>query len=523
MLKKTTILWLSLIFLCVGQEMMCYAQNNNANQQKSSSSRRRSLSNSGSNLSNNSRNSNNSSTNAFSSNSSSERLKKRQEEAKKRAEEKKKAKEEKGKKSDSKNKDQAKTGGQGQVTTTAKKTNAPSSGGGTNTGSTTLNAFNIKPNLSNNLLYVELVSSQPTLDIVVRKGDTFATRIVFRDGGMEEFDSIDVSLKYDPRLIEPVGIDDTAFSSRLLEPALARVDRVKGIIAWHAKFSSPIITNSSEVFRVSWKAIALTDKTSLSFMNTPDFPSRVLCGKRNILLPMVQEGAELGDEDLTEGIIGLLAADISIVTDLVTNDAAGETSSGTVVTTVGSSTYKLARDIAEGTAEGRVYLGMKSSTQSPVLGQDFVVTIYYENPNMVDFDRVRLTIDFDPKVLNVVDWDTDNWITQDINIYDGEFRDELPYDMHLKNSALNNVGRIFYEMGFSHRPSPAERGVLARIRFKPLKTSALTRINFDYSDSEEFVSPTALSFLGYNLIGVPDQRKGYYGQLLLPVTDSSQH
>ncbi len=508
MFRRLSVICLLVLFLFGGWSEYNVTVTTSSSAQSISSSNRQGLS-SSSSSSSNSRRRTLSSSGAMASNSTSERLKKRQEEEKKKAEEKAKAKEGQ-KKDDGKKTVTSKNAAPTGSSTTKKPTTATNA-------ATTLNQFKIKPNSATNVLYMELVGQQPTLDIVVRKGEVFATRVVFHSGGMDEFDTLDVSLKYDPRIIEPIGIDDSAFSSRLAEPALARVDRNKGIIAWHCKFAAPAVVNTSEVFRVSWKALALSDKTTLGFLNTVDFPSRVLSGRRNILLPMTPEGAELGDDNEMDATMGLLTADITVVTDIVTNDQADETSGSTVVTTVGSSTLKLAREIADGTAEGKISLGMKSSTNTPLVGNDFTVTIYYENPQLVDFDRVRLTIDYNPSVLQVVDWDTDNWITENVNIYDGDFHDELPYDIHMRNQALNNVGKIYYEMGFTHRPSPAERGNLAIIKFRPIKTATLTQVSFDQIDAEEVMSPTALSFLGYNLVGVPGKRAPYYGKLMLSV------
>lgn len=452
---------------------------------------------------NNNNNNNNGSSNSRrrkSSSTTSSAAKKKADDAKKKADAQ--------KKTTTTGKTSAKTGGTGKSGGTGK----PGEGG---TGN--LAPFNIKPNEATNMLSVELASVQPTMNILVRKDEVFATRIMFRSGGMEEFDTMDISLKYDPRILEPQGLDDKSFASRLAEPALARVDRKKGIIAWHAKFAQPTVVNQSEVFRVAWKPISLSDDTKLTFLNSPDYPSRVMKGRRNLLLPLDPEGAELRDDAMTDKL-GLLGADVTVVTDLVTDETADGTSGTAVVTTVGSNVIKLARDIEEGVAVGNMQMTLKSSTPTPSVGRDFFVTVGYTNPNVLDWDRVRFTLNFDPKVLQVVDWDQDNWITQGVNVFDADWHEELPFDVHLKNQVLNNMGRVFYEMAFTHRPAPVERGNIARIRFRPIKESPLTAISFEQLDGDDILqSPSAISFLGCNLVGTPGRRALSYGKVQFPV------
>jgi hypothetical protein len=85
--------------------------------------------------------------------------------------------------------------------------------------------------------------------------------------------------------------------------------------------------------------------------------------------------------------------------------------------------------ISQGTAEGGITLQLKSQRSTINVGDEFLVDIDYDNPKRAELDTVKLKLKFDPKVLQVVDYDDDNWITQGVNIHDGDVRDRgVPTD-----------------------------------------------------------------------------------------------
>lgn len=367
-------------------------------------------------------------------------------------------------------------------------------GSGTNSPNGATNVeFKIKADASANLLMVESADSAPTMNMNAMQGSKFATRTVFRNARKSEFKSVDASLKYDPQIIEPIGIDDSMNEKLLAKLSLAKVDQRKGILAYHADYKDSPPGEQFVVFRVEWKAVSPASNTGISFLNTEDFPSRILKEGVNVLQP-----TDEASEAVVSDMAGLLGATVSVTPDAATAGAIDEAQ--------GSITgIQLAHNISQGTAKGGINLSLRPRQNQITVGQEFLVDVVYSNPMHADLDMVKLDIRFDPKVLQVVDYDNNGWITRGLNIFDGDYHDDFPFDFHVKNIAYNNSGQILYEMGLSTRVRVPTSGVLATIRFKAVAPASSTEIAFRL-DEEDTSQQTAISFLGFNLIGTPGRR-----------------
>jgi hypothetical protein len=75
----------------------------------------------------------------------------------------------------------------------------------------------------------------------------------------------------------------------------------------------------------------------------------------------------------------------------------------------------------------------------------------------------------------------------------------------MKNAVYNGSGEIYYEMGFSRRERIPNSGVIATIKFKAVAPSQQTGIAFDLEEAGRNAR-TAVTFLGFNLIGAPENR-----------------
>lgn len=358
--------------------------------------------------------------------------------------------------------------------------------------------FKMRASPSTNLLSIESTDVTPLLHTIAQVGQTFSTRIVFRNGQQGKFDSVELALRYDPQFLELEGIDDSALASLTNAAPVARVDRQRGILVYRAKFGEPRKDDFLVLFRLRWKALAPTERTSIDFLNTPSFPTRVLADGKNLLAAGTLD--EENEEDTLEPSPrrGLLGADVAIAptADLQEQQADEESSLGGMA---------LARQISEGSASGGIQLWLRPREAFVRVGQEVLVDAVFENPNRVEIDSVKLTIIFDPRVLEVVDDDANNWITKGINIFDGDYHEELPFDYHIRNVAYNSLGRIYYQMGFSHRTRLPARGTIATIRFRALAPADASTVRFDFDEAQQ-TQPTSISFLGFNLIGSPDDR-----------------
>lgn len=356
-------------------------------------------------------------------------------------------------------------------------------------------AFEMQVDPETNVMYIESVGQNPSLSINVLEGKLFVTRLALYNPKASAFSQLDASIKFDPQLVEPVGVDDNSIKSNLDRPSRVLVDRKTGLLSVAADFKEPRSDSFMTLAKIQWRALAPVAGTPLSFVNTKDHPSGVFdSAGKNILHFISDETVQASAKS------GLLDATVII-------DPTHESTKAANTSNNPFSAVAMATNISMGTAEGGVQLFLRPRTHSVKTGEEFIVDIMYRNPRRADMDMVKLKIRFDPVVLQVIDSDDGNWITRGINIFDGAYHDELPFDFHRKNSAFNNLGLITYDMGFGSRVTVPSQGVIASIRFRAIESSAGTQIVFD-SGAEGAEKPnTAISFLGFNLIGKPGERK----------------
>jgi hypothetical protein len=350
--------------------------------------------------------------------------------------------------------------------------------------------FKMKADAMANLLFIESVSLVPTMNITVSEGEKFSTRVMFRNGRKGKFRGADVAIKYDPQVLQPVGIDDSFNRADFAGEPQAKSDARRGIIAYRVNFAHPIEAENYELFRVEWKALEGAEHSPVTFLNTPDFPSRVTNGPDNLL----QRLDEAGEAVMSENA-GLVDAAVS-----VTPTASDETGQRAPL-----GGLRLAQNISRGTAQGDVTLALRPREREVGVGGEFLVDVVYANPRRADIDTMKLKVVFDPTVLQVVDFDEGNWIAKGVNILDGPYHDDLPFDFHMKNLVYNGSGEIYYAMGFSRRERIPNSGVIATIKFRAVAASQQTGIAFDLEEVGRNAR-TAVTFLGFNLIGAPENR-----------------
>ena len=361
---------------------------------------------------------------------------------------------------------------------------------------TTTVEFKMKADQSANLLFMESIGVAPTMNIVAQQGEDFATRVVFANPRKSKFTSVDVAMRFEPSVVELTGIDDADIARLLAVPAIAKVDARRGVFSYHAEFSQPQDRELTVLFKLQWKAKMPADFSPIAFLNTEDFPSRVLNQAQNVLIRTSDDDDVTGDISNTGLIDAALSVSPNAESVLDMQDFGRGDSSAMV----------LAHQISEGTAVGGVTLALRPRTGAVRVGDEFLVDIVYSNPRRADIDSVRVKVRFDPALLQVVDYDTDNWITNGVNILDGPYHDDLPFDFHIRNRAYNNTGMILYEKGFAYKARVPTSGIIATIRFRAMAATAAADILFDTEETARS-SRTAVSFLGFNLVGSPADRE----------------
>jgi hypothetical protein len=81
-------------------------------------------------------------------------------------------------------------------------------------------------------------------------------------------------------------------------------------------------------------------------------------------------------------------------------------------------------------------------------GEEMDVRVMFYNPRRSDLDSIRLLIDFDPKMLEVLDTDEGNAIASGVNIREGNRR-AFPFDYFVENRVDNHRGSIEFRMGMA--------------------------------------------------------------------------
>jgi hypothetical protein len=223
--------------------------------------------------------------------------------------------------------------------------------------------------------------------------------------------------------------------------------------------------------------------SSLTFMNSSQFQTTLTNEDGvNVLLLRDEDG-----EVVTSERAGLLDASLAITPNSKSQRALRD-QEGTL------RGITMAHAISEGTAVGGIRLSLVPRETSARAGEDLLVDIKYSNPNAAELDSVKLRVLFDPRALEVVDHDAGNWIAKGINILDGPYQEDLPFDFHRKNTAYNSRGEIQYDAGFNSRVRIPPSGTIATIRFRALRPINSTAVAFAM-DEERPERETSISFL----------------------------
>jgi hypothetical protein len=150
-------------------------------------------------------------------------------------------------------------------------------------------------------------------------------------------------------------------------------------------------------------------------------------------------------------------------------------------------------------------------------GREFDYLIELDNPNRVDFDEITLLLGFNPKYLTPRDYDAGNYIRSGVNVFDGDYHDDFPWNHHRRNEIDPGKGYILYRMG-TLRSALNSSGVVASIRFRARSATGErgTRLKVGFVDD---VVESGLTRRGRDVLGDPDeQRDGFetYPVIILP-------
>jgi hypothetical protein len=246
----------------------------------------------------------------------------------------------------------------------------------------------------------------------------------------------------------------------------------------------PILFINEELLAIYWKALLPQSETILYFTHFNGENSGIFTDKTSIL------GDPAVDND------GMIPASINILSQ---NESAMKEAEVPEDFSMALVVDKW--DTQKEKGDGSIGLALLAP-QSPVkVGNTFLVDIHFKNPNGLPIDNVSFDIRFDPGVLHVVDYDEDNWITRDVNIYDGASHELYPFDYHISNIALNQRGHIIYKMGLSKSDALYHEGTMATIKFYAVAPASRTVVNFYRMANNRIHEGTTLTFAGQDMLG----------------------
>lgn len=129
--------------------------------------------------------------------------------------------------------------------------------------------------------------------------------------------------------------------------------------------------------------------------------------------------------------------------------------------------------------EASLTMSLSPSSQSVNVEEIFSVDIVLDNPDPLDFLSLMAWVKFDTAYLEVVDKDDGNWVTDGINIWDGDYHGTFPLSMLTTNLADNTAGDIDYQGGVPMVETCNGDGVFATIYFRAKALTSETSVWLD--------------------------------------------
>lgn len=319
----------------------------------------------------------------------------------------------------------------------------------------------------------------------VNQGDTFISEVYLFNEDQNPIDRVRLALDYDKRFLEPVRIFDSTLRPYTEEAPSFRLMEREAIMVYDAELAEPMTQRQVVLLRILWRAVRPAIHTGIDF--TFDQDER-------------DEMPHTAIYSRGQNILG----------------TRGDPADGVLSGTLHIARLEAGEQQLQGKAEElrRMYLGSIGSTakvglhligppEPPRMGEDFVVRVALDNPEGTLIDSLNFMVLFDPDVLQVVDSDRFNWINRGVNIHDGSYQRDFPWDIHQDNSVRNDAGLASYQKAVSNGMSfPSE--VFADIRFRAIAPTTRTSVTFSPGRTGA-PNLTSVRYFGYQLLDLNDR------------------
>ena len=289
------------------------------------------------------------------------------------------------------------------------------------------------------------------------------------------YDRLEFTIDYDPTAFEFIGLATGGLPNQLMDDSVAKnatirsvleskkdglqyenvVDPVEGRIHYLLDLQDETSTASGRIGVAAFRAMKEVRSSPFRFLTQPsDSDDEMSLRKSGV----TSQGVDiLGDPgSVTDGFV---SSDVGVY-------AVRER-------TVADRSFNRVEDDEAGFYN--TSLRLVTPRREIVVGEDFEAHVVLDNPDADAFDQISLLIAYNPNVLAAVDSDSNNAIAKGVNIHDGSYRKDFPFDYAVGNTVDTEKGLIDYRMRAYRRPLRAE-GTLASIRFKALKTTKKTSL-----------------------------------------------
>ncbi len=294
---------------------------------------------------------------------------------------------------------------------------------------------------------------------IVEEGSTFVTEVILFNVDANPIDEVRLALDYDKRFLKPVKVFDADLRKYMSDEPEFRVSKRDAMLIYDAKLSKKLTAEEFVLLRILWEAQRPTPYTGIEFGFTPTEAVGTahtgIYHRGNNILGFSDDPAD-----------GVLSGGVMI-----------EREGGEEVVLQGKAEELRTLYLGTGAAQSEAGLVLIAPEKSPRVGESFVVKVALNNPEGALIDALGFFITFDPSVLQVKDTSKFNWISRGVNILDGPYHEDYPWDMHRRNEVRNERGYIHYAMSLANGQS-LPSGVFAEVHFVPIAPSAETEIGF---------------------------------------------
>lgn len=359
------------------------------------------------------------------------------------------------------------------------------------------------------------------VDVHCRVGDQFGLALNLEHPSGTPFDALSVTIQYNPEYLEPAGstteaVEDTSSVQGAIrldkDPQsgyLNYIDHEKGIIRFAGVLpNNNVLSAGGHIFSVTFEALKETllgnQQTVLEFLyerpvaadaqHNPSYRPALESGTYLARLSEdllgdredPEDGGIMTSVQITGGGRGMNKDDEYFIFHHHARSGAGEGEEADP----GNSAMLHIRAIPPEDGDGVIRVG-----------DEFDVEIVFSNPEQVEFNRVSLFLAYNRRVLKPLDYDRvegpdgdtlGNWIQHGINILDGPYHEEFPFNLFSENRVRTDRGLIVYEAG-NQKDVLTSQGTLARCRFRAIAPTTSTRLKAFFNRFAE--TPTTGIFL----------------------------